>query len=53
MAAHKINMKKISEDLKNFLTKDMENNTKKITEKVIATNPWELMDPWTKNDSDK
>ena len=28
-------MKQISEDLKSFLTKDMENNAKKITEKII------------------
>ena len=35
MAAGEINMKKISEDLKNFLTKKMENNAKKITEKII------------------
>ena len=35
MAAIKINMKQISEDLKSFLTKEMENNVKKITEKII------------------
>ena len=35
MTANKINMKQISEDLKSFLTKKMENNAKKITEKVI------------------
>ena len=35
MAASKINMKQISEDLKSFLTKEMENNAKKITEKII------------------
>ena len=35
MAAIKINMKQISEDLKSFLTKEMENNAKKITEKII------------------
>ena len=34
MAAIKINMKQIS-DLKSFLTKEMENNAKKITEKII------------------
>ena len=28
-------MKEISEDLKRFLTKEMENNIKKITEKII------------------
>ena len=28
-------MKEISEDLKRFLTKEMENNMKKITEKII------------------
>ena len=28
-------MKQILEDLKNFLTKEMENNAKKITEKTI------------------
>ena len=28
-------MKEISEDLKRFLTKKMENNMKKITEKII------------------
>ena len=35
MAANEINMKQISQDLKSFLTKEMENNTKKITEKII------------------
>ena len=35
MAANEINMKQISEDLKSFLTKKMENNPKKITEKII------------------
>ena len=35
MAAGKINMKQISEDLKSFLTKELENNAKKITEKII------------------
>ena len=35
MAAGEINMKQISEDLKIFLTKQMENNAKKITEKII------------------
>ena len=34
MAANKINMKKISEYLKSFLTKEMENNAKKATEKI-------------------
>ena len=34
MAASKINMKQILEDLKSFLTKEMENNAKKI-EKII------------------
>ena len=34
MAANKINMKQISEDLKSFLTKEMENNAKKATEKI-------------------
>ena len=29
MAAIEINMKKISEDLRSFLAKEMENNTKK------------------------
>ena len=36
MAANEINMKQISEHLKSFLTKEMENNTKKITEKIIG-----------------
>ena len=35
MAANEINMKQISEDLKSFLTKEMENNAKKITERII------------------
>ena len=35
MAVNKINMKQISEDLKSFLTKETENNAKKITEKII------------------
>ena len=35
MATNKINMRKISEDLKSFLTKKMENNGKKIIEKLI------------------
>ena len=35
MAGGEINMKQISEDLKIFLTKQMENNAKKITEKII------------------
>ena len=34
MAANKKNMKQISEDLKSFLTKEMENNAKKATEKI-------------------
>ena len=34
MAANEINMKQISEDLKSFLTKEMDNNVKKITEKI-------------------
>ena len=34
MTAGKINMKQISEDLKSFLTKEMENNAKK-KEKII------------------
>ena len=33
MAANEINIKQISKDLKSFLTKEMENNTKKITGK--------------------
>ena len=33
MAAGEINMKQISEDLKSFLSKGIENNAKKITEK--------------------
>ena len=35
MAANEINTKQISEDLKSFLTKEMDNNVKKITEKII------------------
>ena len=35
MAANEINEKEISEDLKSFLIKKMENNAKKITEKII------------------
>ena len=35
MAASEINMKQISEELKSFLTKEMEKNAKKITEKII------------------
>ena len=35
MAPSEINIKQISEDLKIFLTKEMENNAKKITEKII------------------
>ena len=35
MAANKINMKQISEHLKSFLTKEMENNMNKIAEKII------------------
>ena len=35
MAPSEINIKQISEDLKSFLTKEMENNAKKITEKII------------------
>ena len=34
MAAGQINMKQISEYLKSFLTKEVENNAKKITEKI-------------------
>ena len=36
MAASKINMKQISEDLKSYLTNEMEINVKKITEKIIG-----------------
>ena len=35
MTAGEINMKQISEDLKSFLPEDMENNAKKITEKIM------------------
>ena len=35
MVANKTNMKQISEDLESFLTKEMESNVKKITEKII------------------
>ena len=35
MAANEINMKQIPEDLKSFLTKEMENNATKIAEKTI------------------
>ena len=35
MVANKINMKQISEDLKSFPTKEMKNNAKKMTEKII------------------
>ena len=35
MAGNEINMKQISEDLWSFLTKEMENNAKKITEKIL------------------
>ena len=35
MAANEINMKQISEDLKSFFTKKLDNNTKKITEKIV------------------
>ena len=35
IAANEINKKEISEDLKSFLIKKMENNAKKITEKII------------------
>ena len=35
MATNKKNMRKISEDLKSFITKKMENNGKKIIEKLI------------------
>ena len=34
MAAGKINMKQISKDLKSFLTKEMENNAKKMQQKT-------------------
>ena len=35
MAPSEINIKQISEDLKSFLNKEMENNAKKIIEKII------------------
>ena len=35
MVANEINMKQISEDLKSFLTKEMENNAKKNPKKII------------------
>ena len=35
MVANKINMKQIFEDLKSFPTKEMKNNAKKMTEKII------------------
>ena len=35
MVANEFSMKQISEDLKGFLTKDMENNAKKIRKKII------------------
>ena len=40
MAANEINMKQISEDLKSFLTKEMENNMKKTTEKIVEKNEY-------------
>ena len=35
MAANETNMKLISEDLKSFLTKEIENNAKKLSKKII------------------
>ena len=35
MVPSEINIKQISEDLKSFLNKEMENNAKKIIEKII------------------
>ena len=35
MAANELNMKLISKDLKSFLTKEIENNAKKLTKKII------------------
>ena len=35
MAGNEINMKQILEDLKSFPTKEMENNAKEMTEKII------------------
>ena len=35
MTANKINMKQTSEDLKSFHSKEIENNAKKRTEKII------------------
>ena len=35
MVANKVNMKQISEVLKGSLTKEMQNNRNKITEKII------------------
>ena len=35
MTPSEINIKQISEDLKSFLNKEMENNAKKIIEKII------------------
>ena len=33
-------MKKVSEDLKSFATKEMKNNMKKVTEKLIEKNEY-------------
>ena len=35
MTANEISMKQILEDLRSFFTKEMDNNAKKITEKII------------------
>ena len=42
MTAGEINMKQISEDLKIFLTKEMENNAKKIKEKNNRKNGYSI-----------
>ena len=43
MAANKINMKQISEYLKSFLTKEMENNMNKIAEKIIRNTKFDKL----------
>ena len=45
MAANKMNIKQISDDLKTFLTKEMENNTKKITRIEIIDRKAQAAEP--------
>ena len=51
MGADENNMRQISEDVKSFLAKEMENNAKKITEKIKEKMDTKLDEPSTRRET--